>query len=91
MTPDQARRLILFQIVNLAVTIMIRVGASATGDFIMILFGQKVIALLHWDDDPAQRDIFLLLFFVIGAAEVMLIFVLGSFSISAPACVSLFG
>ncbi|MCF7702146.1 hypothetical protein [Loktanella sp. M215] len=94
MTSYQARKLIAFQMVNLGVTILIRLGIPFDirgGGFISILFALKMIALLYWNDYPAQRDRYALLFFVIAVTEVILVFVFGSFSIYSFAYVSLFG
>ena len=94
MTSDQARKLIAVQMVNLAVTILIGLGlfqGFGGPAFINILFALKMIALLYYNDYPARRDIFSLLFFIIAVTEVILIFVFGSFSIYSFAYVSFFG
>ena len=84
MNSSTRRKLILFQVgnllVSLAILAAIPVGIQGSA-MIYVLFAIKVITLSYLNDYPAKKNIFSVIFFGLASIEVILLFFTGSFSV----------
>lgn len=84
MNAPTAKKIFWFQAINLFVSLQVFLffpSAILWKGVIYVLFSAKVIALIYWNDFPAKKDPYSLLFFAIACIEVILLFLTGSFSI----------
>lgn len=84
MNVPPAKKFVWFQAINLFVSLPVFLflpSAILWKGIIYVLFSAKVIALIYWNDFPAKKDPYSLVFFVIACIEVILLFLTGSFSI----------
>lgn len=84
MNAPTAKKIFWFQAINLFVSLQVFLffpSAILWKGVIYVLFSAKVIALIYWNDFPAKKDPYSLVFFAIACIEVILLFLTGSFSI----------
>lgn len=72
-----------FQIANLLASIFVLTVLDTLQNYglVYFLFGIKLVALLYYNEYPAKKDPFSVLFFAIACIEILLVFWTGSFSI----------
>lgn len=75
-----AVKFIIFQSVNLLVSVLILAGVHQIYA-VHSIFSLKIIALIYLNDVPAKTDPFSLAFFALACIDVLLMLWLGSFSI----------
>lgn len=79
-----AKTLFWFQAVNLVATVLVMtiVPTNIGGlSVIYALFSIKVIALIYFNEFPAKKNAYSVVFFALACVEVFLLFLTGSFSI----------
>lgn len=74
-----AKKLVVFQAVNLLVSIVIVAGLHQVFT-LYALFSVKIVLLIYFNDVPSKTDPFSLAFFVLAIIDVLAMLWLGSFS-----------